>query len=42
MDKTIANEIREDRWKEKQENKLKRVAYVGSVMDWIAQIIIEK
>jgi hypothetical protein len=42
MDKAIAKEIGEDKWKGKEEKKLKRTTYVGSIMDQVAQITIEK
>lgn len=42
MDKAIAKEIIEDKWKEREERKLKRVIDMGSTMDRTIQKIVEK
>jgi len=42
MDKAIVKEIIEDKWKEREERKLKRVIDMGSTMDRTIQKIVEK
>jgi hypothetical protein len=42
MDKVITKEIRVDKWKEREEKKLKTIVDMGSNMDQTIQRIVEK
>jgi len=42
MDKAIVKEIKEGRWKEKEDQKLTKVIDVRIAKNWIAQKVVEK
>jgi len=42
MDKAIVNEIREGRWKEKEDQKLTKVIDLKIATNWIVQKVVEK
>jgi hypothetical protein len=42
LDKAIAKEIKEDKWKEREERKLKKVVDVGSIMDRTIKRVVDK
>jgi Leu/Phe-tRNA-protein transferase len=42
MDKEIVKEIKEGRWKEKEDQKLTKITYLRIATNWIAQKVIEK
>jgi len=42
MDKAIVNEIREGRWKEKEDQKLTKVIDLKIATNWIVKKVVEK
>jgi hypothetical protein len=42
MDKVVVDEIKEDRWKEREEKKLKKAIDVRSIVDQTTQKVVEK